>query len=328
MSTIIGTIPKEIYYVISDKHTFKLNYQTFDDIKEEEIECHITKVCDSEDSTEIRNAPFNSKIETKNNVPVNNLKIINSFPTSFGTHYSVLVDGTHLVEMRDDVILDVMQNSSIDDNGMINCQFIWGKVGGHLKLIRVGSKLHLDVQESHNKKFNPKISSNQLERGSIYRTRNGTTQIFIGHIRSSEYHHIYKDNKPIHFKYTTAPEQKFMLFAEVYGDEGLNVFNYDFSKYLEKDRVYFTAKKTHSFIEKVGSNHIEDNAIPHIRTIFKGKCADLLSKVNMTKTSYGIDSPSYVSYQICNNSVFLNMRGANIKEKVPLFDINKYLLLS
>lgn len=330
--TVIGTIPKEIHYVVHPKETVVLKYKHMDEEFENTLDYHPTKVYDNANDFNVQAKPLGSKLETKNNVPLTDLQILDSVPGSFGTHYMVLINNNQVIDIKDELLIDIIRNSEITNNGVVSGQFIWAKIAGHLKLIRVGSQLHSDVQDSHNKKFNPKIKNSQFEIGGIYRSRNGTTQVFLGNVRSTIYYLKYTNNSHALFDYNVDYDKQYMFFAEI--TRWNNKKNKKLSDLIGDDwninennsLVRYDLKRSHSFIEKLGNIEVPENMISEVRTMYKSKVAKYLGSVDM-KAAHGVNAPMYSSSRISGDSMFLNMYAVG-SEKVKLFDVNQYLMLS
>jgi hypothetical protein len=326
--TIVGTIPKKIYYLIGNKSTISYSIHNYSNIINKKYEYYNTVVVESLLSAKAvafkkmctkLNFPYIEIV--KNNVPLNNIQIVNLLRCNGKNKYQVLI-GEYLVELQEDVLIDTILSTGIGAEGNINAQFIWVKIGGLLKLIRVGSSLYYSLHESNKKKNIPKIKDKQLEIGGVYRTRNGTTQVFLGNISSTKYIHNGLNNDD-HFDYNAIFKKKLMLFAEMprhYNKQNktkdlLNVSNEDWD-YL--DQFWFTTKSNSSFIEKIGSISVPENIIHKIKSYYEYKAIHTLSKY---------PNSFYASREISHNSIFLNMYPYNvITDKQKLFDTKKYLL--
>lgn len=336
--TIVGTIPKEIYYLTSGKSTISYTLHNYNEIIKKEYECQHAVVVDSLLSAEavsfkhVYNKLNMPVVETvQNNVPLSNLKIVGLLDGSGKNRYQALI-GEYLIELQEDVLMDTILSTGIDAGGNISAQFIWGKFGGTLKLIRVGSNLYYDLQESHKRKNLPKIKDRQLEVGGIYRTRNGTTQVFLGNISSTRY--IYDNRDKNYFNYQFVFENKLMLFAEMprpYRKQ-LNVKELIALSREDWDNLsqfWFTTKSNNSFIEKIGNIFIPDNIISKVRSYYKSTSAQILSKSSPKTDPFAANSSMQASREISYNSIYLNMYPYNSQNDKPeLFDPKKYLLFT
>lgn len=317
--TIVGTIPKQIYYLVREKTAIDSSIKNLDQ--------YITIVTDSLNSSDARNWARKSNVSVTNNVPLSNLQIVKLLSGNKGVIYKVLINN-YLVDLQEDVLFDTIISSGIEAGGTIKkCQFIWGKVGSSLKLIRVGSNLYYDLLDSNKKKTLPKIKNSQLEIGGIYRTRNGTTRVFLDKVNTVKYKHDYI----IPFKYENILNNGLMLFCEIprYGKKNnLKQFiDFQLSDWSNLDSLYFSMTTNNSFVEKIGTVNLPDNFINTIRTYYKSKSAYILSKVeNEYKSSWSENSPMQASRTIAYNSIFLNMYPINSDCKFQLFDVKKYLL--
>jgi hypothetical protein len=86
-----------------------------------------------------------------------------------GRAYKVLVHSDKLfyVDLREDVLMDVILEVGIDKKGFLKGSFIWACVDSEMKLIRVGSKLHKEMVDSTSL-AKQKITKSKLEVGGVY----------------------------------------------------------------------------------------------------------------------------------------------------------------
>ncbi len=59
-----------------------------------------------------------------------------------GRAWKTLLPNGHLVDMREDVLLEAMHKAGIEKGGKINADFVWSRAGNQMKLIRVDSPLY------------------------------------------------------------------------------------------------------------------------------------------------------------------------------------------
>ena len=88
--------------------------------------------------------------------------------------------GLIYVDFRENELLDAIQNVGILAGGKLNAEYIFGSVGGQMKLFRVSSKVHTDTIEKDNRKASTVIPMTKLVVGHWYETASGTKQIYLG----------------------------------------------------------------------------------------------------------------------------------------------------
>lgn len=126
-----------------------------------------------------------------------------------GRAYKVYVQG-RVFDLREDVLLDIMLNSKID-NGLIACSLIWGKFGSQMKLIRVGSELHKQLEDSMQLSSEMKVPS-ELVYGGVYANKKDTF-IYLGQHKYVSY--IAKeDEKHNRYSYSNTPTHPLSIFLQ------------------------------------------------------------------------------------------------------------------
>lgn len=82
------------------------------------------------------------------------------------------------VDLREDTLLDVIQEVGIHKSGYLKGNFIWARVNSEMKLIRVGSNLYKEMITATKLK-NIKISKSKLEIGGVYSNKH-TSKVYCG----------------------------------------------------------------------------------------------------------------------------------------------------
>lgn len=83
------------------------------------------------------------------NDPIKSVKIMDlEIRGQGGRAYKVLIDEKYYVDLREDVLLDVIFECGIEKGGKLKGEFIFAVVGSQMKLVRVGSLLHDKLIES------------------------------------------------------------------------------------------------------------------------------------------------------------------------------------
>jgi hypothetical protein len=118
---------------------------------------------------EVDNTPFNIKI------------ISLEKRDQGGRAYKVIFgDKDYYVDLREDVLLDTIIESGIKPGGVPNAQFIWGKVGSQMKLVRVNSDLHKQLIQATDDGVKPKLSKKGLDVGGVYKNKKGELFVYVG----------------------------------------------------------------------------------------------------------------------------------------------------
>lgn len=123
--------------------------------------------------------PGFQKIE-KPNAPMKNLRIVSlEKRCEGGMAWKVLTEDNLWFDLREDVLLDSLQNESVK-NGILGGVYVFAVVGSQMKIIRVGSELHKRVSEYMNRKATKEILVKDLKAGHIYANKKGKKFIFLG----------------------------------------------------------------------------------------------------------------------------------------------------
>jgi hypothetical protein len=264
------------------------------------------------------------QIDTLNNDPLEKLKLISLESRGEGGRaYKVLVNDKYYVDLREDVLMDVMIQVGVEPGGILGGYFIWAKLANQMRLVRVGSELHKMLVDSHNKKDMPKISKSNLEVGGVYKTRQGSCGIFISYVNTVRYEP--KDTFDS-FSFQEIPDRKQMLFFSCRQD------NVEASLAAASNRdfnVSFHLYKTHNFIEKVGQVSITKNYVELIKKYAQDKIKDdvLVYTGHKVPANKSIINKHMLAGNICyfSNKLNLSVYGEPAPE---LFNVKKYLLFS
>jgi hypothetical protein len=133
------------------------------------------------------------------NSPIDNIKVIGlDIRGNGGRAYKVVIDDLYYVDMREDVILDVMFETGIQAGGKLNGTFIWVKYGSQLKLVRVGSELHKEFVEK-NERYESfvEIKPKDVEVGGLYEMKSGKIYLYLG--KMSAYHYYQSEKRGGYF---------------------------------------------------------------------------------------------------------------------------------
>jgi hypothetical protein len=216
------------------------------------------------------------KEEKRNNDPFS-IQIINlEHRGNGGRAYKVVTENGYYVDLREDVLLDVIKQSTVN-HGRPGCQFIWGKVNAEMKLVRTGSELHDALLLASEVGSTKVIKSRDLVPGHLYQSKGGEKQIFIGWVD----YEILKEQAGRYYDQpriaaSLEPVKKEMLFLNVASahnrmEEGENLFlkvlnDPHFNPYCLELRT------THSFRLDIGQFNIGEDPCTTIRNLLIRYC--------------------------------------------------------
>jgi hypothetical protein len=124
------------------------------------------------------------------NSPIDNIKVIGlDIRGNGGRAYKVVINDLYYVDMREDVILDVMFETGIQAGGKLNGTFIWVKYGAQLKLVRIGSQLHKEfIIENERYESFVEIKPKDVEVGGLYEMKSGKILLYLGKMNYYRYY--------------------------------------------------------------------------------------------------------------------------------------------
>jgi len=100
----------------------------------------------------------------------------------YSLDYPEKSDGYFLVDLREDVLLDVIKTQGIAKGGILNGYFIWVQLGSQMKLVRNHSELYEDLVVYMETKKVPKIKKSELKVGYLYESVNGNQGMYLGDV--------------------------------------------------------------------------------------------------------------------------------------------------
>lgn len=125
------------------------------------------------------------KITEVPNDPIPTVEVVSlDIRSEGGRAWKVLIHGTYYVDLREDVLLDSLRNGEGVVRGELTGPFVWCLVGSHMKLVRVGSKLHDAVIEAGERRDSKNVTGAALKAGDIYENRKGEKFVFLGLVDS------------------------------------------------------------------------------------------------------------------------------------------------
>lgn len=270
------------------------------------------------------------------NKPLKNVKVLSlEHRGQGGRAYKALI-GDYYVDLREDVLMDTLLKAGVGVDGELKGEYIWAKLGAHMKLVRVGSELHRLILDYQKRKTIKVIGKRALEVGGVYQDLKKNKSIFLGYVQTS----IMKSNNPrvyqgfgktqkAKFEFNFTPIKKAMLFLPVYdhiGDAATNLKN---TRTKEKNS-YFAIKKSHNFIEKIDEIKIPKDMIEWIRNdkmkYIKDSVLEYVGK-KTPRSGWAVCGDFDLESRITYASEFLNMSKFDETPLEP-FDVKKLLLFT
>lgn len=97
-----------------------------------------------------------------------------------GVAWKVLTPDRYMVDLREDVLLEIILSGGIAEGGRIIPELIWAIVGSQMKLICYGSHTMKVIQEYMVNKQKPKIRKKDLVPGTVYSSPTGKVVVYLG----------------------------------------------------------------------------------------------------------------------------------------------------
>lgn len=333
--TIVGIIPEKISYIYGQPKDIFINYDYYSintDIKKEVFPAYSF---DPKDMNMLNRVHRIAKFDNRHYVNggyvdypleidelVNNSIKIQLLTIEYKNYcnkqiYKVLIDDKYYVDLANEVFDEAILRTPISSDGVLNGDFIWGKIDSKMTLVRMGSTLYKLLVESHNKKDLPKVSKRKFEVGGVYKYRNGTVGIFLGFVNTTFFgynrgYYIADD-----LSLNSFPIIKGMLFYFLYSNSN------DYEKELNKQDLYkFSIMRNHSFIEKISQLKLNKNYISIARNIALKEMKNIIISYSQSRFSKNV-----LFNEVCLFSGKINMYEYG-GSSVELFNIKKYILFT
>jgi len=178
-----GKLPKNITYIC--KQNFKdVSIKRTDDVLEDVFETFATNSeNENQKETALRWAKgYSGDVTTivpefqYSNDPIYNVKIVNvEYRSQSGAVFKAVVHDKFLVDLRPDILMDVIANGEIK-NSTIICGMLWASCGSQFKLIRENSEEHLSLTQFE-EKTKVKLSKKDIKPGFLYGVNDGAVTI-------------------------------------------------------------------------------------------------------------------------------------------------------
>lgn len=208
------------------------------------------------------------KVDEIENKPIAGIKVIGlEHRGNGGRAYKIVTRDNYYFDLREDVLLDTIINEGILKGGELGGSFVWGKIGSQMKLIRVGSKLYNELNETGERISLKKVGAKELKVGGVYESKTGEKGIFLGWISTVEVIANKSTNRTdlryyYTYSFTTKRVNKAMLWLKIWGFNNKTPID-EFSEWLgEKNSPYRARIKTsHSFVRELDSINLPANII-------------------------------------------------------------------
>ena len=245
-TTIRGEIPARIVYVLKPPRTLESHYPDVDPI---EVRPAFPVPADKNLGTargwatryeKGYNTP--EEIEVANE-PFGPLRLWDLHRREEGGRaYKAIIPPNFYVDLREDVFMDVIFKHGVGKGGHLDGKYVWGRLGSQMRLVLVGSSLHMQLRHATLRATLKKIPVRELQVGTLYRTKTGQLGVYLGKMKPP-----FAGGKPK------------MAWQEV--------SKYDFERYgldphlLEESAWFYLGfRSSHSYIEPLGSLQVDPQA--------------------------------------------------------------------
>lgn len=186
-----GNIPEKVTLISRKEQEINPTWDGLDDfILPKSIKVRPTFVADNEKSIETGKdwAKYGGwkdekKIEVVEveNKPIVGVRIIDFEQRSEGGRaWKAVLPGGYLVDIREDVLLDIITSAGIGKDGYLNGKYIFAKVGSQMKLIRYDSKLYKAIAAYEDRRDSVRLKSKDFRVGGVYRNIHKELVVFLG----------------------------------------------------------------------------------------------------------------------------------------------------
>lgn len=250
------------------------------------------------------------------NIPVSGVKIVGlSVRSGGGRAYKAIYPPNYLVDLRESVLLDVIQNEGINAGGEMNGRFLWSVNGSQMRLIRVGSNAYQEIVNRQDLNSLKRIPIKELEPGGIYVGKTTAPGLFLGFIstifmkpywtyRTYRGGHHYERN----ISDLEVYKRKAMLWFSVYNrrkkpEDVVAGFN----KLMNRESRpggHVSVVTGHSMRKRIGSLPLEPTIVYEVRDLYR---SGIFEQVRADDQQRHRRSYYERVYRFINNSPLLNM---------------------
>jgi hypothetical protein len=253
-------------------------------------------------------------VDTFDNNEIDNVRIVDlESRGNGGRAYKAIINDKYYVDVRENVILDCIQNTSIIDQ-KLSGKFKWVS-SKSMNLLRVGSNDYKDMVDADRRRNMKCLKIKDLKPHTIYANKKGIKTLFIDFVDSIIYSAPYNDPNP---KISQINANKHMLIQSLYFANNFNI-NFDDIK-LNNNSI--------DFVEEVETITLDDNLIKNIKEYYE----NLLEKYIL---DYSKQTPIYWGRALTKNQVIsmillysglVNME--KVGNKIIPFDYEKWFVFA
>ncbi len=268
--------------------------------------------------------------EVRKNDPQKNLRVAAlDVRGNGGRAYKIVGPDNYYYDLREDVMLDTMIQSGIRKGGFLDGEFIWAKLPGGMKLIRVGSKLHERLIECTGRSKQKRIGAKELIPGGIYADKKGYKHAYVGRVNCSDYDYHsdggygYYNSNP-KFELYKRDIQNAYLFVHV--DDRDESFQASFEKHLTSSWAKITS--SHQYIEMVDQISIDpEDVVMKIRQRNEKSVRDALARQVANRNSYGYNN-HYQYRDVCyySKEATVSLVGSDVAIMQEIQDLDKFVV--
>ncbi len=293
----IAVIPEKIYRVASKEQFISVG--TYYEMNKKKIK---SRAAYYEVNNNNRNVGGSSTITVDyiDNLPTSDVRIVSG--------HSVQIDSQYDTHVDSDFIADVAIHGMVGKNGKLKGSYVFAAIADKVKIVRVGGPLYNQIIASQDRRSAPKLHKRDFKKGGVYSTPSGVTAVYLGAINTESPSYGGK-------KYQSYPVKNRMLFAPTSMEDPY--FNID-----EVGAYNLEVKKTHSFIEMIGTVEVPKGAVQKIRDkMVQSFKQEMLASALKEKSGYWL---GYKFFRFCP---LLNMYEIGT-EQPKKFDVNKLMTYS
>jgi hypothetical protein len=120
------------------------------------------------------------------NEPIAGIRLVDlEYRGNGGRAYKVVLPCGYYVDLREDILLELARSVGISEGGILNGEYIWIRMPGGMKLVRIGSSYYENIikmvkkeEENKEKKL---LSKTKLQVGNVYRVGR-SYYVFLGFV--------------------------------------------------------------------------------------------------------------------------------------------------
>lgn len=178
-------LPKKVAYVCSSIGTVSV-YDNDDEMGKKIASYKVRAAFPVEDGKKLDTAISwsdltNPPIDVLENTPIQNIRVASlEHRGNGGRAYKVIINDLYYVDMREDVILDTMITCGIEKGAVLKGEYVWAKYGAQMKLVRVGSQMHVEAMKNPDPSDMKEIKPGDIEVGGVYESKSGNKLMYLG----------------------------------------------------------------------------------------------------------------------------------------------------